>query len=120
MFGLAAGTVIVSFASTIGATLAFLAARFLLKDYIQDRFADRLRKINEGIENDGPFYLFTLRPGAGVPFFVINVVMGLTPIKTGMFYIVSQVGMLPGTLAHQCRYPVGPGQNSVRNSFPPL
>ncbi|MGM0656033.1 MAG: FAD-dependent oxidoreductase [Thermodesulfobacteriota bacterium] len=100
LFGLPAGTVIVSFASSIGATLAFLAARFLLKDYIQDRFADRLRKINAGIENNGPFYLFTLRLVPVFPFFVINVVMGLTPIKTGMFYIVSQVGMLPGTLVY--------------------
>ncbi|MCG8551157.1 MAG: FAD-dependent oxidoreductase [Desulfobacterales bacterium] len=100
VFGLWAGTVIVSFASTIGATLAFLASRFLLRDYIQNRFADRLKKINEGVEADGPFYLFTLRLVPVFPFFVINLVMGLTPIKTGIFYIVSQVGMLPGTLAY--------------------
>nr|WP_320192381.1 FAD-dependent oxidoreductase [uncultured Desulfobacter sp.] len=100
VFGLWAGTIIVSFASTIGATLAFLASRFLLRDYIQNRFSDRLKKINEGVEADGPFYLFTLRLVPVFPFFVINLVMGLTPIKTGIFYIVSQVGMLPGTLAY--------------------
>ncbi len=100
LFGLTAGTVIVSFASTIGATLAFLAARFLFKDYIQDRFADRLQNINDGIEKDGPFYLFTLRLVPVFPFFVVNAVMGLTPMKVSMFYIVSQVGMLPGTLAY--------------------
>ncbi|WP_321494323.1 FAD-dependent oxidoreductase [uncultured Desulfobacter sp.] len=100
VFGLWAGTLIVSFASTIGATLAFLGSRFLLRDFIQNRFSDRLKKINEGIETDGPFYLFTLRLVPVFPFFVINLVMGLTPIKTGIFYIVSQVGMLPGTLAY--------------------
>lgn len=100
VFGLWAGTIIVSFASTIGATLAFLTSRFLLRDYIQNRFSDRLKKINEGVETDGPFYLFTLRLVPVFPFFVINLVMGLTPIKTGVFYIVSQVGMLPGTLAY--------------------
>ncbi|WP_320042631.1 FAD-dependent oxidoreductase [uncultured Desulfobacter sp.] len=100
VFGLWAGTIIVSFASTIGATLAFLTSRFLLRDYIQNRFSDRLKKINEGIETDGPFYLFTLRLVPVFPFFVINLVMGLTPIKTGIFYMVSQVGMLPGTLAY--------------------
>lgn len=100
VFGLWTGTIIVSFASTIGATLAFLASRFLLREYIQDRFSDRLKKINEGIETDGPFYLFTLRLVPVFPFFVINLLMGLTPIKTGIFYIVSQLGMLPGTLAY--------------------
>ncbi|WP_020588740.1 FAD-dependent oxidoreductase [Desulfobacter curvatus] len=100
VFGFWTGTIIVSFASTIGATLAFLASRFLLRDYIQDRFFDRLKKINEGVETDGPFYLFTLRLVPVFPFFIINLLMGLTPIKTGTFYIVSQVGMFPGTLAY--------------------
>ena len=100
VFGLWTGTIIVSFASTIGATLAFLTSRFLLRGYIQDRFSDRLNKINDGIETDGPFYLFTLRLVPVFPFFVINLVMGVTPIKTVIFYIVSQVGMLPGTLAY--------------------
>jgi pyruvate/2-oxoglutarate dehydrogenase complex dihydrolipoamide dehydrogenase (E3) component/uncharacterized membrane protein YdjX (TVP38/TMEM64 family) len=100
VFGLAVGTVAVSFASTIGATLAFLVARFLLRDSVQQRFGDKLRAINEGVEKDGPFYLFTLRLIPAFPFFVINLVMGLTPIRTLQFFLVSQVGMLPGTLVY--------------------
>jgi len=98
IFGLAIGTVVVSFASSIGATLAFLVARFLLKDYVQARFREKLKAINKGIEKDGMIYLFTLRLVPVFPFFVINLVMALTPIKTAMFYIVSQIGMLPGTI----------------------
>ncbi|MDX1594075.1 MAG: FAD-dependent oxidoreductase [Gammaproteobacteria bacterium] len=100
IFGLAVGTVAVSFASTIGATLAFLVARFLLRDTVQERFGDRLRAINRGIEKDGVFYLFTLRLIPAFPFFVINLVMGLTPIRTWQFFVVSQIGMLPGTLVY--------------------
>ncbi|XOF35184.1 MAG: TVP38/TMEM64 family protein [Candidatus Electrothrix sp. YB6] len=96
LFGLWTGLVLVSFASTIGATLAFLSARFLLKDFIQGRFGEKLSAINRGIEQDGAFYLFSLRLVPVFPFFVINLVMGLTPIRTGIFYWVSQVGMLPG------------------------
>ncbi len=97
IFGLWIGLLLVSFASSIGATLAFLVARFLLKDYVQDKFGDRLNAINEGIAKDGAFYLFTLRLVPVFPFFVINLVMGLTPIRVGIFYIVSQIGMLAGT-----------------------
>ncbi len=97
LFGLWVGLVLVSFASTIGATLAFLAARFLLKDYVQSRFGEKLKAVNEGIEKDGSFYLFTLRLVPLFPFFVINLVMGLTLIRTPVFYLVSQIGMLPGT-----------------------
>ncbi len=97
IFGFWIGLILVSFASTIGATLAFLAARFLLKDYIQNKFGDKLNAINEGIKKDGAFYLFTLRLVPVFPFFVINLIMGLTPIRTGVFYIVSQIGMLAGT-----------------------
>jgi len=97
LFGLWVGLFLVSFASTIGATLAFLAARFLLKDYVQSRFGEKLKAVNEGIEKDGSFYLFTLRLVPLFPFFVINLVMGLTPIRTPVFYLVSQIGMLPGT-----------------------
>ena len=97
IFGLWSGLLLVSFASTIGATLAFLVARFLLKDYVQDKFGDRLKAINEGIAKDGAFYLFTLRLVPVFPFFIINLVMGLTPIRVGVFYIVSQIGMLAGT-----------------------
>lgn len=100
IFGFWRGLVLVSFASTIGATLAFLAARFLLRDTVQKKFGDRLKAINEGIEKDGAFYLFTLRLVPIFPFFVIHLVMGLTPIRTGVFYNVSQVGMLAGTAVY--------------------
>jgi len=98
IFGLLWGTVIVSFASTIGATLAFLVSRFLLRDWVQQKFGQHLRAINDGVEKEGGFYLFTLRLIPAVPFFVINVVMGLTPIRVRTFYWVSQVGMLAGTI----------------------
>ncbi len=98
LFGLSWGLVIVSFASTIGATLAFLVARYLLQDSVQKRFGDRLKAINTGIARDGAFYLFTLRLVPVFPFFLINILMGLTPIKTTTYYWVSQVGMLPGTI----------------------
>lgn len=100
LFGLVTGTVMVSFASTIGATLAFLLSRFLFRDTIQKKFGDKLASINRGIERDGNFYLFTLRLVPVFPFFIINVVMGLTPIKTLSFYLVSQIGMLPGTIVY--------------------
>ncbi|MCU0890869.1 MAG: FAD-dependent oxidoreductase [Sandarakinorhabdus sp.] len=100
IFGLLAGTVIVSFASTIGATLAFLASRTLLRDWVQNRFGDRLRAINAGVARDGAFYLFSLRLVPVFPFFLVNLLMGLTPIRTGTFYAVSQVGMLLGTVVY--------------------
>lgn len=100
LFGLFSGSIVVSFASTIGATLAFLAARFLFKDSIQAKFSERLKAINAGITRDGAFYLFTLRLVPLFPFFVINVLMGLTTLKTRTFYWVSQLGMLPGTLVY--------------------
>ena len=100
IFGLFWGLVIVSFASTIGATLAFLASRLLFRDSVQRRFGNRLRAINEGIEREGAFYLFALRLVPVFPFFVINLVMGLTPIRTWTFYWVSQLGMLAGTIVY--------------------
>ncbi|HET9580985.1 MAG TPA: FAD-dependent oxidoreductase [Usitatibacter sp.] len=100
LFGLLWGTVIVSFASTIGATLAFLVSRFLLRDWVQARFGDKLKPINAGVEREGAFYLFALRLVPAFPFFVINLVMGLTPIRTRTFYWVSQVGMLAGTIVY--------------------
>jgi len=100
LFGLAAGTVAVSFASTIGATLVFLAARFLFRDTIQNRFRKRLKAINEGVEKDGAFYLLALRLVPVFPFWVINLVMALTPIRTWTYYWVSQLGMLPATLVY--------------------
>ena len=100
IFGLWKGLVLVSFASTLGATLAFLLARFLLRDWVQARFGDKLKAINEGIEKDGAFYLFGLRLVPLFPFFVINLVMGLTPMKTWTYAWVSQLGMLAGTLVY--------------------
>jgi uncharacterized membrane protein YdjX (TVP38/TMEM64 family) len=100
LFGNLAGLIMVSFASSIGATLAFLVSRFLLRDWVQKKFGDKLKAINEGVEKEGAFYLFTLRLVPVFPFFVINLAMGLTPIKTLAFYLVSQVGMLPGTFVY--------------------
>jgi pyruvate/2-oxoglutarate dehydrogenase complex dihydrolipoamide dehydrogenase (E3) component/uncharacterized membrane protein YdjX (TVP38/TMEM64 family) len=98
IFGVLVGTLVVSFASSIGATLAFLVSRYVLRDSIQSKFGNKLAEINKGIEKDGAFYLFTLRLVPLIPFFVINLVMGLTRIKTGVFYLVSQIGMLAGTV----------------------
>ncbi|EGV51889.1 FAD-dependent oxidoreductase [endosymbiont of Riftia pachyptila] len=100
IFGLVWGFVLVSFASTIGATLAFLVARFLFRDAVQQRFGDRLQSINAGMTKDGALYLFSLRLVPLFPFFVINLVMGLTPIRTWTYYWVSQLGMLAGTLVY--------------------
>jgi dihydrolipoamide dehydrogenase len=100
IFGLLWGTVIVSFASTLGATLAFLIARFLFREIVQNKFAKHLKTVNAGIRRDGAFYLFTLRLVPAFPFFAINLVMALTPIRTLTFLLVSQVGMLPGTIVY--------------------
>jgi pyruvate/2-oxoglutarate dehydrogenase complex dihydrolipoamide dehydrogenase (E3) component/uncharacterized membrane protein YdjX (TVP38/TMEM64 family) len=100
IFGLLAGTLIVSFASSIGATLAFLAARFVLRDSVQSRFGARLAEIDKGVAKEGAFYLFTLRLVPLVPFFVINLLMGLTKMKAATFYWVSQLGMLAGTVVY--------------------
>jgi len=100
LFGFWIGTVIVSFASTVGATLAFLASRFLFKDFVERRFGDRLQSINAGVKKEGAFYLFTLRLVPVFPFFLINLVMGLTSIKTATYFFVSQLGMLAGTAVY--------------------
>jgi uncharacterized membrane protein YdjX (TVP38/TMEM64 family) len=100
IFGLLWGTVIVSFASTIGASLAFLSARFLFRDTVQAKFGEQLKTINEGIEKEGEYYLFTLRLVPLFPFFMINLLMGLTTLKTRTFYGISQIGMLAGTLVY--------------------
>ncbi|MEN1682239.1 MAG: TVP38/TMEM64 family protein [Planctomycetota bacterium] len=99
-FGAVAGTILVSFASTAGATVAFLVSRFLLRDTIQSKFGDKLKWFNEQLDRDGPFFLFTMRLVPLVPFFVINAVMGLTRIKVSTFWWVSQVGMLAGTAVY--------------------
>ncbi len=98
LFGVVTGTILVSFASTIGATLAFLSARFLLRDWVQSKFGERLKAIDDGIARDGAFYLFTIRLIPLFPFFVVNLLMGLTRIKTRTFYWVSQIGMFPATI----------------------
>jgi len=100
IFGLLWGTLIVSFASTIGATLAFLTSRFLLRDWVQQRFGDRLRPINDGIAREGAFYLFALRLVPAFPFFAVNLLMGLTPIRTWTYYWISQLGMFAGTVVY--------------------
>ncbi len=100
LFGLGTGTIIVSFASSLGATLAFLASRFLFRDAVQGRFGDKLRAIDQGIAREGAFYLFTLRLVPAFPFFVINLAMGLTAMKARTFYWVSQLGMLAGTIVY--------------------
>jgi uncharacterized membrane protein YdjX (TVP38/TMEM64 family) len=100
VFGLLWGTVVVSFASTLGATVAFIVSRFILRDGIQRRYGDRLKAINAGVERDGAFYLFTIRLVPAFPFFIVNLVMGLTPIRTLTFAFVSQIGMLPGTIVY--------------------
>jgi len=100
LFGLGVGLLLVSFASSIGALFAFLVSRYLLQDTVQKRFGSRLSTINQGIERDGAFYLFTLRLVPIFPFFLINLLMGLTPIKASRFYWVSQVGMLAGTVVY--------------------
>jgi uncharacterized membrane protein YdjX (TVP38/TMEM64 family) len=98
LFGLLAGTLVISVASTIGATLACLVARTLLRDWVQNKFGDKLTVINEGVEKEGGFYLFTLRLIPVFPFFIINLVMGLTRMRLTTFFWVSQLGMLPGTI----------------------
>ena len=100
LFGVLGGTILVSFASTIGATLAFLSSRYVLRDTIEARFGERLKAINAGLERDGPFYLFSLRMIPVFPFFVVNLVMGLTRIRTFTYAWVSQIGMLLGTIVY--------------------
>ena len=98
LFGLVVGTLVVSFASTIGATLACLVSRFFLREWVQSRFGDKLATINNGIEKEGPFYLFSLRLVPIFPFFMINLLMGLTRMRLFTFYWVSQLGMFAGTI----------------------
>ena len=100
LFGMLEGTLLASFASSIGATLAFLVSRFLLRDSLRAKYGQRLRAFDEGIQRDGALYLFSLRLVPAFPFFLVNLLAGLTALKTGVFYLVSQVGMLPGTIAY--------------------
>jgi len=100
LFGLWLGTLVVSFASTIGATLACFVSRFVLRDWVQHKFSDKLKTVNEGIEREGALYLLTLRLIPVFPFWLINLVMGLTKMPLRTFYWVSQVGMLAGTVVY--------------------
>ena len=100
LFGLLIGTIVVSFASTIGATLACFISRFVLRDWVQGRFGNKLKEVNDGIAREGAFYLFTLRLIPVFPFWLINLVMGLTKMPLRTFYWVSQVGMLAGTMVY--------------------
>ena len=100
LFGLATGTIVVSFASTIGATLACVVSRFLLRHWVEEKFADKIGKVNKGIEQEGGFYLFTLRLIPVFPFWLINLVMGFTKMRLFTFYWISQVGMLPATVVY--------------------
>ena len=100
LFGLGIGTVLVSFASSLGATCAFLSARWLLQSTIEQKFSTSIGTINKGVEKEGAFYLFTLRLVPLFPFFMINLVMGLTKLRVFTFYGVSQLGMLPGTFVY--------------------
>jgi uncharacterized membrane protein YdjX (TVP38/TMEM64 family) len=100
IFGLTVGTLASSFSSSIGALIAFSASRWIFKDYVQTRFAKYIKPFNKGIENDGPVYLFMLRLTPLVPFFAINFVMGILPISTRVFYIVTQLGMLVPTFLY--------------------
>ncbi len=99
-FGWLPAVVLVSFASTAGATVAFLLSRTLFRTALQEKFGERLQQFNDALEKEGPFYLFTLRLIPAIPFFVINVVMGLTPLRTSTYWWVSQLGMLPATLLY--------------------
>ncbi len=100
LFGVVVGTVLVSFGSSLGALLAFLLSRYLFRSVIQERFGKYLKPINEGMQNEGGLYLFSLRLVPLFPFFAINLVMGLTPIKAWAFYWVSQLGMFPATILY--------------------
>lgn len=100
LFGLVTGTIVVSFASTIGATLACVVSRFFLRDWVEEKFSDKIGKVNEGIKNEGAFYLFTLRLIPVFPFWLINLVMGVTKIRLVTFYWISQIGMFPATVVY--------------------
>jgi len=100
IFGTLVGSIVVSFASTIGATIAFLVSRFLFRDAVESKFGDRLAKLQDGIEREGAFYVFGLRLVPIFPFVMLNSLLGLTKIKTWTFFWASQLGMLLGTIVY--------------------
>jgi len=114
--GFSRGLILVSFASTSGATLAFLSSRYLLRKKILDQYGDKISKINQHLDRDGAFYLFSLRLIPAIPFFLINLLMGLTPISVRTYWWVSQIGMLPGTAAYIYAGSNLPDLSSITNS----
>jgi uncharacterized membrane protein YdjX (TVP38/TMEM64 family) len=100
VFGFWKGALVASFAAALAATLGFLLSRFLLHDAVQRYLGERLTAVNAGVARDGAFYLFSLRLVPGVPFFAVNLILGLTPMRTWTFYWVTQIGMLPGLLVY--------------------
>ena len=100
ILGFGMGSLIISFASTVGATLAFWSSRYLLREYIQNKFKKTYLKLSDNFEKNGNSYVFTLRIAPVFPFFLVNLLLGLTPIKTWKYYVISQIGMLPGTLIY--------------------
>lgn len=119
LFGLLFGTIIVSIVSTLGATLAFLLSRYLFHDAVQNRFSKHLHTINNGIEKDGSFYLFALRLVPAFPFFAVNLIMGLSRMKTLTYMWVSQIGMLPGTIVYVFAGTQLAEVNTVKDIFTP-
>lgn len=119
VFGILWGLLLVSFASSLGATLAFLSARFLLRDWVETRFGDKLASVQAGMQKEGAFYLLSLRLIPLFPFFLVNLVMGLTPIRVSTYYWVSQLGMLPGTLVYVLAGSELATLTSTRNLFSP-
>lgn len=115
MFGFWRALLLVSFSSTAGATVAFLLSRYLLQDFVQRRFGDKLAGFNQAFHRDGAFYLFTLRLIPAVPFFVVNAGMGLTPIRVRTYWWVSQLGMLPGTVVYVYAGTTLPGLEELKN-----
>ncbi|MBC8316930.1 MAG: TVP38/TMEM64 family protein [Desulfobulbaceae bacterium] len=100
LFGFTVGTIVISFASTIGATIACAVSRYLLRDSVQGKFSDKLKAINKGIEEEGAFYLFTVRLIPVFPFFIVNLLLGLTKMPLITYFWVSQLGMIPGTMVY--------------------
>src|SRR3546814_16948801 len=120
IFGVVTGTLVVSFASSLGATLAFLSSRYVLRDWVQQRFGCRLKTLNAGIERDGAFYLFSLRLIPVFPFVALNLVMGLTPIRVWTYYRFSQVGMFLSQFAYFMREHMWPLFNRFGGYAPPV
>ncbi len=119
IFGLVKGVLLVSFASSLGATAAFLIARYFGRDFIQNRYGEKLKAVNDAFHRDGLFYLFALRLTPSFPFFLINILMGLTGMSVAGFYLTSQISMLPGTLVYVNAGTQLQGLDSIESLFSP-